>query len=109
MQLDPSVVLNESRIFATKFIPPLLLISFHNYSSHNSIAQHEKIQKQESFHLNEHSKKWTQQDCFDRFCENTLLDASQNLYCNNVPAERQSVKFTSYDQFAFALNVNMLK
>ena len=32
-------------------------------------AQQEKIQKQESFHLNEHSKKWTQQDYSDRFCE----------------------------------------
>ena len=30
MQLDPSVMLNESRIFGTKFIPPLLLISFYN-------------------------------------------------------------------------------
>ena len=105
MELDPSVVLNEQRILATKLIPPLLLISLYNYSSHNSMAQHEKIQKQESFQLNEHWN-WTKQDCFDHFCENTLLDASQNFYCNNAPAERQWVKSTSYDQFAFALNAN---
>ena len=45
MELDPAAVLNELKTFATKFTPSLLLISLNNYSSHNSMAQHEKIKK----------------------------------------------------------------